>query len=167
MTRFVTILVLLGGCLMVALSGGLARRYLGGTGQYRLVPASATDIQYDRLSATQQRVTYQLPPGWTLRDVRRDLAASGWLHTTLTERARQADGTDNDDRRTVFTQRRWFGRMELIAVVGYAAGNRRRAEILVSSCLMLERQGGCWQAGRGGPLAERSSFFPLPITWFP
>jgi hypothetical protein len=154
MARLITILVLLGGGLLVALSGSIALWDLRSTTQYHLVPAGATDVQYIQLSSTQQRVVYQLPPGWTLLDVRRYLSDGGWLRNTFVGHTRPRDGVDGDGSRTIFTQRRWFGRMEFIAILGYVPGNRRRVEVLLSSCLRLERQGGCWQTGRGGPLAQ-------------
>jgi len=94
-----------------------------------LVLPGASDVRIERGGAFRLHVTYQLPRGQTLYDLRRHLMRQGWRLIRLSN----ADRTSAS-----FVRSGWADQAREILVVRLDAPDRRLADLLVSPCFRIQ-----------------------------
>lgn len=134
------VLLALGGSCVAILVLGLAALAVYAAGGHVSVPPGATDVRAESWRQLQsdvcQRVSYHLPPAWSLLDQYAYLESRGMARDRDRDRElRRSQAEWQSSTFAVFVQWRWLGLLAERATVAIAPNGHPRPQVHVERCL--------------------------------
>jgi hypothetical protein len=140
-------LAILGGGCVLALLLGAALLASPVAPRHAAVPQGATDVRVESWRQSGglacQRLSYHLPPGWSLLDQYAYLRSSGLARDATADQAlRRAQTEWQSSIFAIFARRSWFGLLAERATVMIAPSGHPRPQVNVDRCVVIEPWAG-------------------------